>query len=397
MGGGPFVPVIHGVRGAAVLVVVFYHIIGGVGWQPSHGALLASGFMGIDVLFFVSGFVLLLPVALTGTLGGVAGWGVRRFARIAPAYYASLLVITLAYPLLLSPALLTFARHAGLTSLHYYAIHLLFLQQEVYPLSRGFIVDVPVWTLSIDIVFYLLLPFIAAIYTRHPIVGVVLGLAAATAWRLAFLQLHTPEGLQNHLGLLIQFPLFAGDLACGMTAACAFVLARRREWDRLHPRALVATAVLGLAGLLVLGHIAGSNLPYRLGAEEEPIWVSALFPVTLGVFVVALALCPRRIQWPLVNRPSLWFSEISYSVYLYHFPLFFFAVYTLGVKQDGHFPITMTLAVVPACIAIATVSYLLVERPARRLGRRIALRITPKLVAVAAATGPSSTSAPDVR
>lgn len=100
-----------------------------------------------------------------------------------------------------------------------------------------------------------------------------------------------------------------------------------------------------------------------------------LFPLALLVFVVAVSLSPAWVQWPLTNRASLWFSEISYSVFLYHYPLIFFAIFTLGLPRDHQFPWLMGAVVLPGSIAIATLSYFLVERPARRYGRRLARRV----------------------
>lgn len=67
-----FVATMHGLRGAAVLAVVLYHIAGGTLWVPDGAiarALYEAGFVSVYVLFFTTGFVLFLPVVLNGTVG----------------------------------------------------------------------------------------------------------------------------------------------------------------------------------------------------------------------------------------------------------------------------------------------------------------------------------------
>lgn len=78
----------HGVRGLAVLTVILFHMGVGSGWAPGHALpramFEAAGPLAVDVLFFTTGFVLFLPVVLSGGLGSVGAFAIRRFSRIAP-------------------------------------------------------------------------------------------------------------------------------------------------------------------------------------------------------------------------------------------------------------------------------------------------------------------------
>ncbi len=359
----------HGLRAAAVFALVLYHCAIGVNWVPVHAlprALYESGFLSLDILFFTTGFVLFLPVVISGTLGSVGAFAIRRFARIGPPYYVCLLLILVFFPLLTSPQTASQAHNSATD----YLVHLAFLQREVLGTDSGLGVNGPLWALSIDVAFYVLLPLIATVYLRRPFVGLVVALAAAAAWRIAFADPPTPANLEA----LIQFPLFLGDFACGMTAAWAFVRLRGSQWPRLHVRATVAISFGALAAIIGLAYAAGSTVPFHLGVFREPPLVALLFPLALLVLVVAVSVAPAWTQWPLTNRAALWFSEISYSVFLYHVPLIFFAIYTLGIFRVSQ-GWQMLAFVLSASIALATASYLLVERPSRRYGRRLARRV----------------------
>ena len=372
---GPlFVPVMHGIRGLAVLTVILYHTAGAALWTPSHdvprGLYEAAGPFAVDVLFFTTGFVLFLPVVLKGSLGSLGGFAIRRFARIGPPYYVCLLLVVVLFPLLSDPRLVSVSDR-GLGAL---LIHIGFLQRELSPTNPGFIVNSPVWSLSVDIAFYLVFPLIASKYLRHPLIGLAVAITATVAWRTAFIEPHVVATSPEMLRFLIQPPLFLADFAGGMTAAWAFLRLRERGWARIHPRRMVATALGALGGLLVLAYLMGSNLPYHLGVFQEPAAVRVLVPLVLLVFVVAAALTPAWAQRPLTNRPLSWFSEISYSVYLYHYPIIFFGLFTLGIRQDGSFPWSWAALVLPSAIAIGALSYFLIELPSRDFGRRVARR-----------------------
>jgi peptidoglycan/LPS O-acetylase OafA/YrhL len=371
-----FVPTMHGIRGVAVLTVVLFHIAGAALWVPSHDVPRAlyesAGPFALDLLCFTTGFVLFLPVVLKGGFGSLRAFVIRRFARMAPPYYVCLLLVLVLFPLLSDPAIVK-AADRGLGDL---LIHIGFLQRELSPVNQGFIVNSPLWSLSVDFAFYLLLPLIASTYLRHPLIGLAIAITASAVWRAAFIDPHVVAASQatDMLRVLIQPPLFLADFASGMTAAWAFLRLRDRDWARLHPRLTVAAALGALAAMLVLAYVGGSSLPYHLAVFQDPAAVRVLLPLALLVFVVAAALAPAWAQRPLTNRPLSWLAEISYSVYLYHFPVIFFGIFTIGISRDGSFPWLWMAAVLPSVIAIGTLSYFLVELPARGYGRRVARR-----------------------
>ena len=364
----------HGIRGVALLLVLFHHLGGAAMWVPGHDvprALYESAGHAVDVLFFTTGFLLFLPMVLRGAFGSLRSFAIRRFTRMGPPCYVCILLILVLFPLL-SDAAVARISDRGLEDI---LIHVTFLQRELSPENQGFVVNSPLWSLSVDAAFYLLLPLIATTYLRHPLIGLAVMVMASATWRAVFIQPDVVDPVQaDMLRFLVQPPLFLADFASGMTAAWAFVRLRERGWALVHPRLTVAAALGALAVLLVLAYIGGSNLPYHLGVFQDPGAVRMLLPLALLVFVVAASLAPAWAQRPLANRPLSWFAEISYSVYLYHFPIIFFGIFTLGISRDGNFPWLWTAVVLPATIAIGALSYFLVELPSRNFGRRVSKR-----------------------
>lgn len=367
---GLFVPTMHGLRGWAILILFVYHVAVATRYVP-HGevpkAFLQGGFLALDVLFFTTGFVLFLPVVQAGRFGSVRAFAVRRLARMAPPYYVCLLVILVAYPVLTTDAMAAAADN----SVGAYLTHFAFLQREVLVDDGGLGVNGPLWALSIDFVFYLVLPLVAGAYLRRPLVGLALGTAVAAAWRLSI------DEVASGTDLLVQFPLFVGDLAAGMTAAWALLRLKRDDAPAAAPWVPVAAAAAAFVGLVGLLWWAGSRAP-GVGA----LWVGAdapmvAFPLVLGVFAVALGLAPRAAQWPLANRAIMWFSEISYSFFLYHVMIMVFALVTLRVNPNGSpaAVLKMTAFALPVTAALAFLSYRYVELPSRRHGRALARRV----------------------
>jgi peptidoglycan/LPS O-acetylase OafA/YrhL len=387
-----YVDTFDGFRAYAILTIAVLHVAFFAQYVPSATvpkALLASTFLALDVLFFVSGFVLFLPVVIAGGMGDLRSYAIRRFARLAPAFYVSLVVLAIAAPLLEPDRHPPFPPVDAGTVLS----HVFFVQMEAsIPYSTfvpGFGLNGPVWTLAIDVIFYALLPLVAGFWLRRPFLGFVLAAAVAAGWTLA---LDPGDGYFKHAlapsdRYLIwhQAPLFLADCAAGMTAAWCFV--KLRGSPRVTPpggrRATTAVALASGALLVALWYVVGHSLtdsrdPLVLAGARfhEAAWLRVLVPAVLGVFAVSVSLGPGWLRLPLANPLARRLADVSYSIYLYHVMVLHFCVFTLGLDRGGTRGDVLTLGVVALAItlAIAWVSYLLVERPGRRFGRRLARR-----------------------
>ena len=200
--GIPIVAAFDGYRALAVLGVVLFHIFEVCGVLvvagPSLGGILIWGILprSIIIFFVVSGFVMFLPTAVRrGDFGRVSAFAIGRAARILPAYWLSLAGCA-------SPA--GDARpprnHAAGASAHQLGPRALRAAGDarvaggragdrgaatVGTFQLGFTVVPPVWTMSVEAIFYVVLPFVAAAYYRRPFVGLARRRAswsAGTRW-----------------------------------------------------------------------------------------------------------------------------------------------------------------------------------------------------------------------
>jgi len=387
-----YVDTFDGFRAYAILTIAVLHVAFFAQYVPSEDvpkALLVSTFLALDVLFFVSGFVLFLPVVIQGGMGDLRAYAIRRFARLAPAFYVSLIVLAVMAPLLRPDLHPEFPPVDAGTVLS----HVLFLHMEAsIPYGSfvpGFGINGPVWTLAIDVIFYALLPLVAGFWLRRPFLGFALAAGIAAGWTLALdpgdqYYKHALDPSTRYL-IWHQAPLFLADCAAGMTAAWCFVRLRSSAaaGGERRRRATVAVALGSGALLVLLWYVVGHSLtdsrnPLVLAGSRfhEAAWLRVLVPAVLGVFAVSISLGPRWLRYPLANPLSRRLADISYSIYLYHVMVLHFCVFTLGFDRAGTRGDFLTLgaAALAITLVVAWVSYVLVERPGRRLGRRIARR-----------------------
>ena len=220
-----YVDTFDGFRAYAILTIVVLHVAFFAQYVPSAEvpkALLVSTFLALDVLFFVSGFVLFLPVMLQGGMGDLRSYAIRRVARLAPAFYVSLVVLAIAAPLLRPDLHPPFPPvDAGTVLSHVFFLH---MEASVAYGSfvPGFGLNGPVWTLAIDMIFYALLPLVAGFWLRRPFLGFGIAAALAAGWTLALdpgdqYFKHALDPTNRYL-IWHQAPLFLADCGAGRPA-----------------------------------------------------------------------------------------------------------------------------------------------------------------------------------
>lgn len=335
---------IQGLRAVAVLAVMLFHV--NSTWMP-------GGFVGVDVFLVVSGYLIVrillkkkaqADYRLTATL---RYFYTSRFKRIVPAYFAMLVLVSLLAAVLLLPQDLAVYKK-GLSRAAWFHSNSYFAGFGDYFAPANH--EQPLlhtWSLAVEIQFYLLVPFLVLllpIRTLKWVLGALLvGLTALAHYRLSVL------GIQQatYYSLYARLPeFFAGGLVA--------VFAPRPEGR--HPW----LAAVGLA--LVLGAAA---VQPRLGVFPG---VPALLPVAGAAFIL---LYPAQgfTQRMLGNRPMVWMGELSYSLYLWHWPVLALLRYYTGTQvldmPFGLLFITLTLV-------LAILSFYWVEVPLRahRTGAR---------------------------
>jgi|HubBroStandDraft_2_1064218.scaffolds.fasta_scaffold03610_4 peptidoglycan/LPS O-acetylase OafA/YrhL len=361
----PRLGVLDGLRGLAVLLVLWYHVWE-ISWlsPPDWLAFLpATGFTGVTLFFFLSGFVISYPFIRAGQLGRTEpSWGHfawRRFIKIVPSYVLS---IAVAY------ALGYAQRQPNAALLPDLATHLLFIHTW-FPDRYGSINGV-LWTLAVEVEFYCVFPLIWWAFRRQPwlCAGAMIGLA--WMWRASMahccystLFLQYEENLPGYLDIF----------AFGMLSAYLFVsratLLRSPAVRRIAP-------LVALGGFAMLGLLLENCYMNRFSDQWSGVWQIDHRPL-LGVAFSAIALgslaSPRWWQILLDNAPMRFLAEISYNLYLYHqivareLIAHHIPPYTGDPHYDAQWQARYTELAFALAIAVATVTTYLFERPLLRL------------------------------
>jgi peptidoglycan/LPS O-acetylase OafA/YrhL len=367
-----------GLRGLAALGVFAFHAwLLGHTPDPAPGVpvlsqaldwLLRNGWSGVDVFFTLSAFLLALPFARATRSGApLPAWRPylrRRCARILPAYWLQLALV-------LAAALAGLAWGAatpawpGWSSMLAHALLWLNAWPRIEPLFGHW------WTLPVEFGFYLLLPVLAHAFAprRWPwLLGLV---ALAWTWRAWWL-LH-PRGDFAHFAWVDALPGRIDQFAIGMLAAWAWV--RHEAMGRgLAPRTanalLLAGGVLFLASpaLLLLDGRAMVNPTLSLHPVVLAWHGLASLPVA-GMLVACIAGAPWAARW-LASRPLLWLGDISYSLYLWHLPVIAWMAWQSGgrLATADFWPFFSACLLV--ALALASLSWWFVERPAQAWAAR---------------------------
>jgi acetyltransferase len=377
------VPALDGFRAYALLAIVLVHLIGASGILPeisgtTQGVVLWSVFgNSIDAFFMISGFVLFLPtIVRRGEFGTAAAFWVARGARLLPAYW---LVMALA---LLALALVPPESVYPVPPLESVLAHLTVMQTPIRlfdpGVSPGFGIVGPVWMVSVVVCFYILLPFVARPYYRHPLIGLAVAAAITAGWKGAVSRVPqafeaVSDGSISDLTVRLiavdQFPGWAFSFGLGLTGAWAYVRLR----ERYEPGQL-SRAALRLAPVIVLLYAYGAYLygnttlvyPGRIGPAARSEALDTMFgSLSKAALIGIVILGPIWMQRPFVNRITSRLAELSYGVYLIHIPLVIYAASVLGLPRDGSlWALAVWIAViVPPSLLFAALSRRYVERP----------------------------------
>ena len=355
-------PALDGLRAVAVFTVIVYHF----------GINAVPGDLGVSAFFVLSGFLITWLLLREHTASGTVSlqrFYTRRVLRIFPAYYAFLAV---------SFAIDHFRGQPWGTGL---GISSLFYLVNYYNALNGHPVTsiAHAWSLGIEEQFYLLWPVLLVVLLRGGagraartlavvIVGVVL-------WRcVLYMGLHVGSAYVYN-AFDTRFDNLAVGCLLALTAGTpqAQAIAARLGSSPLAPFVTLALLVVSRAAI-------GATYHYTVGFTVDAVLVA--------VFIVQMLQLYRTNLWSWLESPVVrYLGVISYPLYLWH-------QWGLGAGHHIHLagPVGEFAAGVLACMALASGSYFVVERPFLALKRRFeptaaAARVTHAAPAVASATG----------
>lgn len=338
-----FRPDIQGLRAIAVLAVIIFHL---------NPAWLPGGFIGVDIFLVISGFLIssillhkkskseykLLPT--------LSYFYSSRIKRIAPAYYTTLIVISVIAAVLFLPA--DFATYRdGLKKAAYFNSNNYFANFGDYFAPANH--EQPLlhtWSLAIEIQFYLLAPFIFLLLPKRLLNWVlpicIIGLTAYAEYQLRI----AGNQQATYYSLMARLPAFF------LGAWVALLIGKSNELAGGGRRGLsltwLAAGLIALALALpkITGHFPG---------------LAGLLP-TVGAALIILLNANNRLTQLLSNKTLVWIGALSYSLYLWHWPVLAFMRYYTGAEILNW---QYSLAFAALTLALATASYYWIETPLR--------------------------------
>ncbi len=345
---------LEGLRAVAILLVVAVHA--GVPW-------LRGGFVGVDVFFVLSGFLitglLVQEVSTTGRLR-FAEFYVRRLRRLLPALLTMLLVVGALAALLLAPAeQREQSSAAAMAALWLSNIHFAFARLDYFAPGTDTNLFLHTWSLGVEEQFYLVWPALLVwLLGRDGERGVVrlkVGMWVVLFGSLATCVLLTYKAPQLAFYMM---PMRAWQFAAGALVWLYFKVPHASAAGLLQGERSMLLRVAGCLGLALIalaGLLFNADIPYP-GAY-------ALLP-TLGAVAVVAAGCmatqPIGVSRLLSWRPLQWVGGISYSWYLWHWPILL-----LGHALTGSDTAVYRASWILLSLALACLSCWFIEAPIR--------------------------------
>lgn len=351
-------PDIQGLRAVAVLAVMAFHF---------NSAWLPGGFVGVDVFLVISGFLIVSILLhkksqpsyrLTAVLQYFYG---SRLKRIAPAYFAMLVLVSLGAAVLFVPQDFAIYKQsldkaAWFNSNTYFAGFGDYFAPANYeqPLLHT-------WSLAVEVQFYLLAPLVVLLVPNKALKWVfgllLIAFTALAEYRLRILGVEQA----TYYSLFARLPeFFAGGLVA--------LLVQKNQ---------VKSGGAWISGLGLLLVLAATAIQPQLGPFPG---LAALLPVA-GAALILLYPAQGLAQQVLSNRPMVWVGELSYSLYLWHWPVLAFLRYYTG---DQVLSLPFSLLFIALTLLLSVLSFYGLELPLRAHRTRIKQALTYSLLALAA-------------
>lgn len=350
-------PLVDVLRAVAALLVLMFHVVALGEWQvfaePLWGLPFRQGWIGVDLFLVISGFVITLSAAReleSNPQGFRWRFMQRRLRRLVPLYVLTCVV----FVFLVRPEILT--RPAGQV-LGLVLSHALFLQ-NLSPLTHGEINGVT-WSLALEMQFYLALVLgIGALLKLGSWRALLLLVGLSWAWRYGTTLVLKPGEATANLQFIYTTQLPGTLDAFGVGIALALMVHKGQGmWARrLSPGWSNCLLWLGLAvGLLCLAGALLLPRPNYWVHDGMVVFWRTVLALGFGAALAAVITCPLRGGGVL--RPLRYLGQISYGIYLWHFPILLALLTLPGLRGGRLFAVLFA-----GSVLLASLSWHLLEK-----------------------------------
>lgn len=376
-----YVDVLDGIRAFAILVILAFHF-----WQQcwiypdiklpftdkviSTYQFFATGYEYVDLMIFLSAFCLFLPHARAMLNGGKTDdyktFYKKRIARIFPSYYFCVIAIFIIN-------LITGAYYSTSHMWKDLITHLTFTLMFDHSTYTGTLLNPVLWTICIEIMFYIIFPLLAKAFKKSPIITYIVMVAVS----LSYVHFYVLDMRADDISLLVNsFPSFLSVFANGMMGAYIYVFIAKKL-KRTKIMAVICT-IISIGMIVLINHINTNSLGI---AENGQIWqityrygMSFLF----GFLVLSTALAAKWYRKIFANPVTVFLAGISMNLYIWHQWLSVFIKYTLRIPSwtgdtppnqlgDTQWQWEYLIIITIVSIAVAIVMTYALEKPCAKL------------------------------
>lgn len=343
-------PAVDGLRGVAVLAVLGFHAF------PEY---VPGGFVGVDVFFVISGFLITSIIAreLTRDDFSITRFYMRRVRRLFPALVLVLFVsLAIGWAVLMPDEFMQLGKHVAASAL--FVVNFAFWRESGYFDAAAELKPLlHIWSLGIEEQFYLVWPWmLMALWSRRALLLGVLSLLVLGSFVLSVVLAHEAPVANFYLPFSRFWELGVG---------CILALKHQRSQIHGLPRRGLgrlahASSLLSLTPIFGLACIIASVLFFDEGTPF-PSW-PALLPVLGTLLILATPETSWSLRHVLGSAVLVWIGLISYGLYLWHWPLLSFA----SIIEAGSLPTPVRWLALLLSFVLAWLSYSFVEKPVRR-------------------------------